>query len=55
MAYSATHGLKESRIRFATIIDHKEMPRERGFAMRDPNLLIEAQLNIQQFPCNFCF
>jgi hypothetical protein len=30
MPYSATHGLKESRIRFITIIDHKKMQGERS-------------------------
>jgi hypothetical protein len=47
VAYSATHGLKESRIKFTTIIDHKEMPGERGHVVKDPSLLIEAQLSLQ--------
>jgi hypothetical protein len=38
--YSVTHGLRESRIRFIAIIDHKEMPRERGPTMKDPSLLM---------------
>jgi hypothetical protein len=42
MAYNATHGLRENRIRFTTIIDHKEMPWERGPIVRDPSLLIQA-------------
>jgi hypothetical protein len=53
MAYSAMHGLKESRIRFITIIDHKEMPGERGPIVKDPSLVIQAQLSLQQFPCSF--
>jgi hypothetical protein len=40
MAYSVMHGLKESRIRFTTIIDHKELFGERGPVVRDPGLLI---------------
>jgi hypothetical protein len=42
MAYNATHGLKESRIRFTAIIDHKEMPWERGPVVRDLSLLIQV-------------
>ncbi len=40
MAYSAMHGLKESRIRFIAIVDHKETSREKGHVMKDPSLLI---------------
>jgi hypothetical protein len=40
VAYNATHGLRESRIRFTTIIDHKEMHWEIGPSMRDLSFFI---------------
>jgi len=48
MAYNATHGLKENRIKFTIVIDHKELPRERGHTMKNPSLLIHVQLSFQQ-------
>ncbi len=47
MAYSVTHGLRESTIRFTTIIDHKEMLGEKSLVVKDPNFLIQAQLSLQ--------
>jgi hypothetical protein len=57
MAYSATHGLRESRIRFIVIIDCEKMLGERGPIVRDSNsrsielLIIPMQLLLLGLRC----